>query len=102
MAEQMVLTQEQLDKRFKDYMAKHQAEIDELIDRRINTAVKSAITDAFSTYNGTARESVKQVIQGRIKKLSAGITIDDEDLLQRLNKKVATQVNKASVSIKFD
>ncbi|GEK28894.1 hypothetical protein [Furfurilactobacillus siliginis] len=102
MAELTVLTQEQLSERFNKYIADHQEEINEMIDKKIHTSVRSAIADAFAMYGGTATNQVKGIVQGRIDNLTSSVEINDEELLDKLNKKVVTQVRKANVSIGFD
>lgn len=97
-----IASQEQLNKLVTEFIETHHSEINEMIEKKVTTAVKRAINDAFSQYgNGIVNKQIEELVEGKISKITTTLDIDTELVTQRLQKKVEQQVKKASIQIKL-
>lgn len=96
-----IVTNQQLQKATEKYIFNHREEIQEMINKKIETAVRQGITDAFNKYSGSVNDQIKEIVQGRISEITASLTIDTEQLQSRLQKRIEQQIKKADIEIKL-
>lgn len=92
-----IVTNQQLQKATEKYLFNHREEIQEMINKKIETAVRRSITDAFNGYTGSVNDQIKEIVQGRISEITASLTIDTE----QLQKRIEQQIKKADIEIKL-
>lgn len=96
-----IVTNQQLQKATEKYLFNHREEIQEMINKKIATAVRQGITEAFNGYSGSVNRQIKELVQGRIGEITASLTIDTEQLRLRLQKRIEQQIKKADIEIKL-
>lgn len=94
------LTDEEVKKHFEQYVAEHQGELEEKVDKKIGTAVNSAISDAFA-YDGWARKLVYSLVQDKINRYvdEHPVEIDIEAVAERLRKDAERAAKKLTVQL---
>ncbi|RRG07776.1 MAG: hypothetical protein DUD32_12615 [Lactobacillus sp.] len=96
-----IVTKQQLQKATEKYIFDHREEIQEAINKKIATAVRQGIADAFNKYSGSVNDQIRELVQGRIGEITASLTIDTEQLQSRLQKRIEQQIKKADIEIKL-
>lgn len=86
-----------------DWVETHKEDYKMLINKKIDTAVKSAINDAFSRNwnkeDGIAVSLVDNKVYAIISKVIESYEIDTDDLTDKLMKQISKQVKNLSIKI---
>ena len=95
-----LLTDEEVKKRFEQYVDEHQDELEEKVDKKISTAINSAVSDAFA-YDGWARNLVYNLVQDKVKCYvdEHPVEIDIEAVAERLRKDAERAARKLTVQL---
>ena len=96
-----IVTNQQLQKATEKYIFNHREEIQEMINKKIATAIKEGIAEAFNKYSGSVNDQIKKLVQDKISEITASVHIDTEQLRLRLQKRVEQQIKKADIEIKL-
>lgn len=105
-----VISNEEIERRLKNYLVTHKTELDEMITKKIGTSVRSAITDAFSSGDsyrnaepGWARQFIYDEVndQVQVQMNRKGIKIDTDDVQRKVNQAVQRKLKRLNVDIKF-
>ena len=96
-----IVTNQQLQKATEKYIFNHREEIQEMINKKIATAIKQGIAEAFNKYSGSVNDQIKKLVQDKISEITASVHIDTEQLRLRLQKRVEQQIKKADIEIKL-
>ncbi|RRG08806.1 MAG: hypothetical protein DUD32_10025 [Lactobacillus sp.] len=96
-----IVTNQQLQKTTEKYIFNHREEIQEMINKKIATAIKEGIAEAFNKYSGSVNDQIKKLVQDKISEITASVHIDTEQLRLRLQKRVEQQIKKADIEIKL-
>ncbi|WP_435634052.1 hypothetical protein [Levilactobacillus brevis] len=102
-----LLTSEQIKQTYAEYLCNHKAEIDQLLSKKIETAIKSAINQAFATgsgYNsseGWARKLVSSLVDQKIELAvdNQELNVDLSEIQDKVNASVKRHLNKLNVKI---
>jgi hypothetical protein len=94
------LTDEEVKKRFEQYVAEHQDELEEKVDKKIGTAINSAISNAFA-YDGWARSLVYNLVQDKAKRYvdEHPVEVDIKAVAERLRKNAERAAKKPTVQL---
>lgn len=104
-----IITEQELDKKFSEYVKKHYDEFSDLIDTKIERAIKSTINNAFQTGRGYENDKgwayayVEKLVGAKAKKIIDGneITVDPEEIREKVNKVVTAKLKKLKVDIEI-
>ncbi|KRL84427.1 hypothetical protein [Ligilactobacillus equi] len=106
----MELNKETIDLYVKKYLDEHQTEVEEMINKKINTAIKNVLNEFFAKKVGYQEEGFAvKLIRGSLKKQIKDIEIPEinqdeltEKIKKELNRQVKSYVRSLDVHIKSD
>lgn len=100
-----ILSPEQMALKIEKYMKENTDEINVMIDKKIkasiNRAIKDAfqITDRYGRQGGIAEESIKKIITAEIEKATSAIVVDQDELVEQINRKLQKKLSNVSVKV---
>lgn len=100
-----ILSPEQMALKIEKYMKENTDEINVMIDKKIKASINRAIKDAFQTTDrygrqgGIAEESIKKIITAEIEKATSAIVVDQDELVEQINRKLQKKLSNVSVKV---
>ena len=103
-----LLTDEQIKQAYQDYLKDNKELVAQMIAKKIETATKSAINQAFATGNGYdeegwARKLVFSLVDEKVaaETTAQTVTVDLDEIQNRVNASLQKHLNKLNVEIKM-
>lgn len=104
-----LLTDKQIEQAYRDYLKDNKKVVDQMIAKKIETATKSAINQAFATGNGYgdsegwARKLVYSLVDEKVSAATTAqtVVVDLDEIQEKVNASLKRHLNKLNVKVEM-